>query len=159
MGLGVYATRNIPKGTITFVRDPFDMVFQSYDLISAPFVLVQEVLKLSYREPSGEFVLSWDNGKYMNHSCEANTLTTSYGFEIAVHDIAKGEEITDDYGLLNLDEPFHCLCNKPRCRRLITEPSQEDLVTWEAQIAPILATARSVPQPLEDLITWDHLSM
>jgi len=53
-------------------------------------------------EKSGLYCFSSDNGKYFNHSSMPNTLSAYYDDEEevvtkAIKDIAKGEEITDDY--------------------------------------------------------------
>ena len=37
----------------------------------------------------------------MNHDDQANTLTTGYGFEVAVRDVDEGEELTDDYRIFS----------------------------------------------------------
>lgn len=51
-------------------------------------------------------MLCWDNGRFVNHSFNANCLSTAYDFEIAIRDIQPGEQLTDDYGYLNITEPF-----------------------------------------------------
>src|SRR5438105_11485669 len=49
------------------------------------------------------------------------TLFRSPGFdlEIAIRDIQQGEEITDDYGSLNLETEFVCACASELCRGII----------------------------------------
>lgn len=42
-----------------------------------------------------------------------------YDFELAVHDIQPGEELTDDYGTLNIEESFDCYCMQAGCRGTI----------------------------------------
>ena len=37
----------------------------------------------------------------------SNCLTTAYDFEIAIRDIFPGEQLTDDYGYLNINTPFY----------------------------------------------------
>ena len=50
--------------------------------------------------------MCWDVAKYINHSFRSNCLSTAYNFEIAIRDIQIDEELTDDYGYLNLSESF-----------------------------------------------------
>ena len=118
-GYGIFATAPIPKGTITFAKDPLDIDISPamYDLLSHSSRA--HVEKYSYLEASGNRVLSWDTAKYVNHSCEANSLSTGWGFEIAIRHIKAGEELTDDYGLFNMSSGLSCLCQAPSCRGLI----------------------------------------
>jgi hypothetical protein len=85
----------------------------------------------------------------VNHSCDPNCLSAGYDFEIALRDIAAGDELTDDYGSLNLEYDFECRCGSARCRTLI-RPG--DLLTfgdaWDRLVAEPFALIPSVPQPL-----------
>ena len=49
-----------------------------------------------------------DHGRYMNHNCIPNCLKTWMGYEVAVRDIALGEELTNDYANLGMypDDEF-----------------------------------------------------
>ena len=40
--------------------------------------------------PPGTEDEDFDHGKYENHACDPNTLTTGFGFDIAVRDIQPG---------------------------------------------------------------------
>ncbi len=69
--------------------------------------IYQDILETyTFRDNKGNFVLCWDNGKFINHSFNANCLTTAYDFEISIRDIHAGEQLTDDYGYLNISKPF-----------------------------------------------------
>lgn len=69
--------------------------------------IYQDILETyTFRNNKGNFVLCWDNGKFINHSFNANCLTTAYDFEISIRDIHAGEQLTDDYGYLNISKPF-----------------------------------------------------
>ena len=93
-----------------------------------PVVLQTDVEKYSYIERGSDRILSWDNARFMNHHCDANTLSTRYGFEIAIREIKKGEELCDDYGLLNIGKPLQHFCkNTPGCRKKVFE---DDLVKY-----------------------------
>jgi SET domain-containing protein len=109
IGYGVVATKFIPKGTITWALDKLDRIFTTDDIRKMEPVYKQIMDKYTYRNPQGNYVFCWDIARYVNHSSISNCVTTAYEFEIAVRDIQPGEELTDDYGYLNLDEPFEVL--------------------------------------------------
>ncbi len=127
IGLGVFASQPIPKGTVVYVLEPMDLVLPADSPLLCDPLYAQTLDKYAYVMPDGSRVVCWDHGKYVNHACDPNTLSTPYGFEIAVRDIAAGEEITDDYALFNLDRPFSCCCGSPRCRGVV---NQSDLETF-----------------------------
>ncbi len=57
-------------------------------------------------------------GKYMNHSCEANTNACAVKWgDVALMDIKKGEEITCDYEQDNTYAYFECNCKNKSCRK------------------------------------------
>jgi hypothetical protein len=103
-GWGVFATAFIPRGTIVYVQDALDIVITVDSPLLTDPRYRQWVDKYSVIEPNGNRVMCWDIAKYVNHCCHYNTLSTGYGFEIAVRDIYTDEELTDDYGLFNLQE-------------------------------------------------------
>ena len=149
IGHGVFATAFIPAGTITYVRDDLDIVIQPDDPRLAQEDYFRIIDTWAYREPNGEFVLGWDISRYVNHSCDANTLSTGYGFEIAIRDILPGEQITDDYGLLNIDTDMSCGCRTDKCRWNI---QSDDIAffsdRWDALLRPAIALVPGVEQPL-----------
>ena len=102
IGYGVFATALIPKGTIVYIKDPLEIEIGDDDPRLRDPEMLRIIERYSYIEPGGTRVLSWDLAKYMNHSCDPNSISTGYGFEIAARDIQKGEQITDEYGLLNI---------------------------------------------------------
>jgi hypothetical protein len=70
-----------------------------------------------------------------------------------VRDIAPGEEITDDYGTLNLEEPFPCLCDAPNCRgRVMPDDPVRHAGEWDKLIAAAFPSIGRVDQPLWDLV-------
>lgn len=105
--------------------------------------------RYAYVNERGERVLCWDHARWLNHSCRANVLSTGWDFDIAVEDIACGEQITNDYGCLNLDRSFRCLCEQPGCRGRIRPDDWNRLTpVWDARIAEVFPAAGSVEQPL-----------
>ena len=70
-----------------------------------------------------------------------------------MRDIAPGEEITDDYGTLNLEEPFTCLCGVPDCRGQVEPDDPERCAAeWDRLIAGAFPAIDKVDQPLWDLV-------
>jgi len=97
--------------------------------------------------------MSWDIAKYVNHSCEPNTMSTGYGFEIAIRDIAKGDQITDEYGLLNIQNEIPLACRCQNCRKVL-RPTDIDTYypIWDTIIKDALKNIQKVPQPLWPLL-------
>jgi uncharacterized protein len=153
IGYGVVALKPIPQGTITWALDKLDRTF-SPDEVKGMDDLYQKVLdKYTYRNAQGNHILCWDNARFVNHSSHANCLTTAYEFEIAIRDIAAGEELTDDYGYLNLEEPFHVV-PEPGSTRTIIYP--DDLLRyypeWDEKLLKSFPRIPQVNQPLFQLL-------
>jgi len=153
IGYGVVATKFIPKGTITWIQDPLDRIFTPEQIEKLDPVYQDKLHTYSYRDNQGNFVLCWDNSKFINHSFHSNCITTPYNFELAVRDIHPGEELTDDYGYLNVTEPFICL-PEPNTNRTMVMP--DDLLhfykEWDAQLIEAFKHFNKVAQPFAKLI-------
>lgn len=153
MGYGVFATRFIPKGTITYVKDSLELEIgpEAYAQYSPE---MQEVIeKYSYIDERGVRIVSWDLAKYVNHCCNCNTMSTGYGFEIAIRDIQAGEELTDEYGIFNIPHPLELECRHADCRRCV-QPDDFDRLfpRWDEQLKQALAYLPAVEQPLYSLL-------
>jgi hypothetical protein len=151
-GYGVVAKQFIPKGTITWVQDSLDMIFDKTMLAELGPNYAPIIDTYSFRDNQGNFVLCWDLAKYVNHSFNSNCLSTPYNFEIAIRDIHPGEELTDDYGYLNITEPFEALPEGGS--RTVVYP--DDLLRyhqiWDDKIAEAMPFLNSVNQPLMTFI-------
>jgi hypothetical protein len=153
IGYGLFATRVIPKGTVTWAGDPLDQIITPVQLCSLPKLLNDQAHRYSYLNGRGDRILCWDHGRFVNHSCAAACLSPGFDFEIAVRDIAAGDEITDDYGTLNPEEPFECLCDAPRCRgQVLPDDPLRHGTEWDALIAAAFPAIQRVDQPLWDLV-------
>jgi hypothetical protein len=149
IGLGVFATQEIPKGTMLYVWDALERVVCPGDPMLEDPKYFEVIDKYSYVGPDGCYVISWDLAKYVNHSCRANSLSTGYGFEIAVCDIAPGEQITDDYGMLNIAREMICLCGAADCRgRIRPDDLDRQARRWDRVVRDALACFPRVDQPL-----------
>lgn len=153
IGYGVFATQFIPKGTVTWVLDELDQQFEESYVRSLDAARQTQLIKYCYRDPKGRYVLCWDIARYMNHSFNPNCISTVYEFELAVRDIYPGEQLTEDYGYFNLDEPFSCL---PEAGSTRTKVMPDDILNyypeWDAKATEALKYYPKVPQPLKYLI-------
>jgi uncharacterized protein len=152
VGYGVVATKFIPAGTITWVLDRLDREFspQQFNTMNPVY---QDILETySYRNNSGKLILCWDNARFVNNSFNSNCLATAYDFEIAIRDINPGEELTDDYGYLNVSEPF--LGIDEGTDRKVVYP--DDLVRyhkeWDEKIDKVFNKIPLLDQPLKKII-------
>lgn len=153
IGYGVFATRLIPKGSITWVLDPLDRAFDDEAVSRLDDELRRAIEKYSWRDRDGYRVLCWDFGRYMNHSCDANSLSPGLDFEIAVRDVAPGEELTCEYGALNLETTLECLCGCANCRRIIRpEDFERYAERWDSLIRDAFPLIARCPQPLWSLV-------
>lgn len=149
IGYGVFATQLIPKGTITWVRDDLDRTFPPHEVAGFRPEYQDLLDKYSFIDRGGNAVLCWDLARYMNHSCNATCLSAGYEFEVAIRDILAGEELTDDYGTLNLTEDFHCFCHHPDCRKTIRPDDLTRLwEDWDAKLRSTFPRIKLVDQPL-----------
>jgi hypothetical protein len=150
VGLGVFATRPILRGTLIWVLDPFDHVLDAPAMAALPDPWRPIVERYAYVDANGDRILCWDAGRYMNHSCDANARGLGVLGQIAVRDIAAGEEITCDYAECNVTlSP--CLCGSPACRgRVLTTDLPSFADRWDADIRRAVDAGRALPQPLLD---------
>lgn len=149
IGYGVFATRFIPKGTAVYVRDALEIKVERHSPLVKNPAYQDIITKYSYVDAKGDYILSWDHGRYVNHCCFPSSVTTGYGFEIAIRDIAAGEEITDDYGLLNIEENIPLTCRKPGCRKLARASDFDQYVEhWDGLVKDALTQFYRHDQPL-----------
>lgn len=153
VGYGVVATELIPAGTITWVLDKLDREFSPMEVQSLE-PLYQNILDTyTYRNNKGNFVLCWDNGRYVNHSFNSNCLTTAYDFEVAIRDIAPGEQLTDDYGYLNIPHPFKGMNEGTRRKVVYPDDLLKYYKTWDKKLVKVFPFIPKIEQPLLSLIT------
>lgn len=153
IGYGVFATEFIPKGTITWVLDDLDQKFEKSYVDSLAPIFKDKLLKYSYRDCQNRYILCWDLARYVNHSFNPTCITTAYEFELAAVDIYPGDELTDDYGWLNLEEPFDCFPEEG-CTR--TKVMPDDILhfyqEWDRRADEAMKHFNQVEQPLKPFI-------
>jgi hypothetical protein len=158
IGYGVVAAEFIPKGTIVWVLDKLDREFTGIELMEFEDSYQQILSKYCFRNNAGNFVLCWDNGRFVNHSFRSNCLSTAYNLELAVRDIQVGEELTDDYGYLNLTAPFRATDEGARRKYVYPDDLMKYHKVWDKKLLSAFRHVGCVEQPLRDLLTsevWD----
>lgn len=149
VGYGVFATQDIPRGTFLWVLDYFDRILTPADVGALQPQLRTIVDRYSYQAADGNFVFCWDFGRYMNHSCEPTSRGVGDAFEVAVRDVAAGEELTCEYGTLNLLSPMTCYCGAPTCRGTVRrDDCARHFERWDDQARSAFALSHTVAQPL-----------
>lgn len=153
IGYGVFAKEFIPKGTIVYVKDSLEIEVTPKKYEKLDRYARGVVDKYSYRDERGYRIVSWDFAKYVNHSCNRNTISTGYGFEIALRDILPNEEVTDEYAIFNLEQNFECGCGSSNCRKHIS-PADFDVLfgKWDEEIKDALSVYHNSEQALEAYI-------
>ena len=108
-GIGLFADQFIPKDTIIWkFTEGVDIKITDQRLqeLEREYPL-GDLKKYLYRSKSSNLhILCGDDGRFINHSFQPNTLDTSEddeGFTIAARDIQPGEEITSDYNGFDKD--------------------------------------------------------
>ena len=153
MGYGIFAKRRIPMGTVIYIKDKLETEIRFANIEQYHPLLQENIHKYTYIDENGLYVLSWDLAKYVNHCCDPNTLSTAYGFDIAIRDIEKDEEMTCDYGLLNVEESMNLSCNRPSCRGVLRPTDFEAYCPdWDRKIKSALEHFPNIDQPLLPLI-------
>lgn len=149
VGLGVFATTDIPAGTIINIKDRLDIIITpDNDLLDDPNYKDQ-IDAFAQIDQYGTRIIPWDHAKYINHCCESNALTTAYGFDITIKPIKAGEEITVEYGIYNLENDMPISCNCKDCRKVV-RPEDFDLMypLWDNKIISVLGQIFEQDQPL-----------
>lgn len=135
-GKGVFATRKIPAGA--------QIVEYEGERISWKEAVRRENMKAP--DDFHTFFFSLDGGKiidggsngndarWINHSCEPNCEAREEDGRVFIHalrDIARGEELNYDYGLIleerytpALKKAYACLCGAPNCRHTLLAPKK-----------------------------------
>lgn len=152
IGFGVFATVPIPRGTIVWVRDPLDREMTPDELDTLHPGLLERASKYCYRNAHGHYILCWDHTRYVNHSFKPNCVATPYHFEIAVRDIAAGEQITNDYGTLNIIEPFEAFDEGHHRTVIYPDDLAKYHTEWDALLVAAFPDIGTVEQPLRFLV-------
>ncbi len=153
-GYGVFATKFIPKGTVIYVADKLDIFIKPNSPLLKDSRYLPIIEKFTFIDSQGTRILSWDHAKYVNHCCQPNSLTTGWGFEIAVTDIQPNDEITDDYGVFTTEHEMTISCSKKACRlKLSGDDFDRCVPAWDKKLQSAFRTFMSVDQPMKFLLS------
>jgi SET domain-containing protein len=103
-GKGVFANKDFKKGEIVLNWSPKKITKEEADKLN-----IKQKHYL-YKERSKYFLMQSPE-KYVNRSCEANTIPKNL-CDVAVRSIKKGEEITSNYNNVS----FKCKCGAKNCK-------------------------------------------
>lgn len=110
-GIGLFAGEDIRLGQVMWVfNSRFDSIIRQDEMSRYPELVQKYVDKYAWvGRDDGHLYIGIDDDKFCNHS---DTPNKGYVHEdntfIALRDIAKGEEITEDYST-------HCFCGDELC--------------------------------------------
>ena len=114
-GRGLFAGSEIPAGTdIVEYSGPRIPTREGKRMAEEGNVYVFQANRREFIDGS----VAWNLARSANHSCAPNAESVSIDGAIwlqARRPIAKGEEITYDYGYSFRDDPTSCLCGAPSC--------------------------------------------
>jgi SET domain-containing protein len=105
-GLGVFAAAPIPRGAVAWrFTPPFDLDLDPRLVEQQPGHIRRILLHYGYLDPRlNRYILCCDDARFINHSATPNLgmdfSADPYGVDSALRDIAAGEELTVDYGIL-----------------------------------------------------------
>ncbi|MDZ4839887.1 MAG: SET domain-containing protein-lysine N-methyltransferase [Bacteroidota bacterium] len=148
-GNSVFAKREFKKGEILWIADDFDgnISIEHYKSLDAFSKL--KVNRYCYLDSKHRVIIPWDEGKYVNHSCNPNSagINNYDSVSIAVRDIYKDEEIQEDYyAYYGHFESFDCKCGAKNCRKFIydREDGEEENRLVESEIMPLIVTQNHI---------------
>jgi len=160
VGHGIVATEFIPAGTITWVLDILDREITPKEFDSMDINYQEIVDTYTYRNKNGNRVLLWDNGRFVNHSFNSNCLLTAYNFEVAIRDIQAGEQLTDDYGYLNIIEPFRGADEGTKRKVVYPDDNLRYHKIWDNQLLNVFDKIPQLNQPLKKFMSnelWEDI--
>ena len=112
-GKGVFANRDFKKGEIVLKWDLSNKI-EKDDMAKLPANVRKNVYFFK-----GKCIIPSSPGKYLNHSCDANTFAKN-SYDMAKRDIEKGEEITIDMShetIVGLN--MKCECGSKNCKKIM----------------------------------------
>ncbi len=119
-GKGSFAKESIKRGEIVAIK--------AGHIISQKYVGLTDYGDGSFWSISDDYflgTLSKDEAEnlkiYINHSCDPNCGCHGQIAVVAMRDISAGEELTQDYAMIDdMDWTMECHCGVPNCRHIIT---------------------------------------
>ncbi|MFX3634394.1 MAG: SET domain-containing protein [Candidatus Pristimantibacillus sp.] len=153
VGVGVFATKFIPKGTIVWISDDLNIILDEDYVDSLDELRREMLIKYTYQENNGDYILNWDHSRYMNHSFQPTCIDTAYEFQLAARDINPGEQLTSDYGILGDDEDFEAVPEEGTSRTMVKVDDYLNYYQeWDEMAREAFKYFSHVDQPLKYLI-------
>lgn len=103
-GLGLFAAQPIAKGTIVWEhREGYDIRLTVDFVEQLPETAKAHVKHYCALLDDGTYMTTFDNDRFLNHSENPNLITDAKTYSlISARDIAAGEELTEDYRVLDV---------------------------------------------------------
>ena len=152
-GLGIFAGRKFFKGEIFWIADDIDEKLPLSEYMALDPIQQKKLNIYSYLDNRRRVIIPWDEGKYVNHSCDPNsTALIQYdNISIALRDIEKDEEIVEDYySYFGHFESFTCKCGAPNCRGRV-EQADSFRSALRLDMQDVSELILSVQQPLLEI--------
>lgn len=110
-GFGLFAAEPIQEGEVIWrFREGFDSLLSVEYVDTLPEIAQAHIVKHCGLLRNGFFLHTGDDDRFINHSASPNTVPRPYLDDLcAAREIAKGEEITEDYRAFDLNaenEPY-----------------------------------------------------
>lgn len=139
VGYGVFATANIPMGSIVYIHDS---------------------TALALGENNCQKLMNGGTDNCLKHSCDSNTLYSSYGFGIAVRNIFRGEQLTINYDMLKVAHDAPCHGDNLHCQQHLGITDHPACANkWEQKIKSAMEQFIEVSQPLLNHLPADTFGL
>ena len=121
-GNGVFASRDFKKGELILrIEGKIAETENNPNLTGFSKEIQDHCFPFEKREKKRKYVLPKAPWKYLNHSCDPNAGIKNNVEIVAMKQINKGEEITFDYAMNNIDNwKTKCSCGSKNCRKIIS---------------------------------------
>ncbi len=146
-GVSLFAKRRFNKGEILWIKDELDVAIPLASYQAMHPSIRRKLNIYSYLDYQNRVIIPWDEGKYVNHSCNPNStgLLEFDNISVALRDIEPHEEIVEDYYCyFGHFETFECKCGAPNCRGRVRRNNTytPGLRVYLADIAPAMLSQK-----------------
>jgi hypothetical protein len=154
-GHGVFTKRKFLRGEILWIADDYDVLIPVEEYLALEPFTRKKMDRYSYLNSDNQAVIAWDEGKYVNHSCNPNStgILQFDNISVALRDIEEGEEMVEDYySYYGHFETFTCKCGAPNCRGVVSHENSytpslrldlKDVAETMLERKPVLLEVRS----------------
>lgn len=118
-GQGVFALKDFNKDE--FILHIEGKIIETYNPSSLSKEVQDHCFPFDVIKNKKAYILPMSPWKYLNHSCDPTAGIKNNRDIVAIREIKKGEEITFDYAMNNIDEwKMECRCRSENCRGIIS---------------------------------------